>query len=276
MHPFERDPLHTLSGNFRNIEDEDQGRKIALDGAANFRDIGGYPTNRHNRVKWRQIFRSGHLALLTKNDHQILNELSIQTICDFRSTEEITRQPNRLPGNTPLQYLHLPIVNKTIEPTEAVSRIMKGDTSWFTPDFMVRAYIDKIDSFPDTWHHVFKRLKQQSSRPFLFHCTAGKDRTGVCAALILLSLGVSEKWVIHDHALSNLYNAEQTRNIQDKLRKMGVDPEKLVDYLTAPKTAIVAVIEHINKKYGSARDYLVNKANVKAVWIEKLEDDLLE
>jgi len=119
-------------------------------------------------------------------------------------------------------------------------------------------------------------LKQQSSRPFLFHCTAGKDRTGVCAALILLSLGVSEKWVIHDHALSNLYNAEQTRNIQDKLRKMGVDPEKLVDYLTAPKAAIVAVIEHITKIYGSARDYLIQKANVKMAWIEKLEEDMLE
>ncbi len=54
--------------------------------------------------------------------------------------------------------------------------------------------------------------------------------------------------MIHDHALSNSYNAEQIQNIQDNLRKMGVDPEKLMDYLTAPKTAIVAVIEHLSKK----------------------------
>ena len=259
-----------------NIEDEDHERRIVLDGTANFRDIGGYPTNRHNRVKWRKIFRSGHLASLTKNDHQVLNELGIQTICDFRSTEEIARQPNRLPENTSLQYLHLPIVNKTMEPTEAVTRIMKGDTSWFTQDFMMKAYIEKIDAFPDTWHHLFKCLAQQSSRPLVFHCTAGKDRTGVCAALILLSLGVSEKWVIHDHALSNIYNAEQIQNIQDNLRKVGVDPEKLMGYLTAPRTAIVAVIEHITKKYGSARDYLIQKANVKMSWIEKLEEDMLE
>ncbi|MBW1864548.1 MAG: tyrosine-protein phosphatase [Deltaproteobacteria bacterium] len=258
-----------------NSEDEDHERRIVLDGAANFRDIGGYPANRHNRVKWRKIFRSGHLASLTKNDHQVLNELGIRTICDFRSTEEIARQPNRLPENPSLQYLHLPIVNKTMEPTEAINRIMKGDTSWFTQDFMMKAYIEKIDAFPDTWHHLFKCLTQQSSRPLLFHCTAGKDRTGVCAALILLSLGVSEKWVIHDHALSNRYNAKQIQNIQDNLRKMGVDPEKLMDYLTAPKTAIVAVIEHITKKYGSAKGYLIQKANVKMTWIEKFEEDML-
>jgi len=259
-----------------NNKDADHERRIMLDGAGNFRDIGGYPAHRHKRVKWRKIFRSGHLALLTKNDLQVLDKLGIQTICDFRSAEEIARQPNRLPENTSSQYLHLPIVNKTIEPTEAVTRVMKGDTSWFTKDFMVNAYIEKIDAFPDTWHRFFKCLTRQSSRPLMFHCTAGKDRTGVCAALILLTLGVSEKWVIHDHALSNIYNAEQLRDIDKNLRKVSVDPEKLKDYLTAPKTAMVATIEHLTKTYGSARDYLIQKAKVKAAWIENFAEDMLE
>ena len=259
-----------------NIETGDFERQIVLDGAANFRDIGGYPTSQHKRVKWRKVFRSGNLASLTDKDHRILAEIGIQSVCDFRSTEEIARQPNRLPDKNTPRCLHLPIVNKTMEPTEAVARTMKGDLSWYTPDFMVNAYIEKIEAFHDIWYLFFKYLCQRSFRPLLFHCTAGKDRTGVCAALILLTLGVSEKWVIHDHALSNIYNAKQTQTIKDNLKKIGVDPEKLIDYLTAPKTAIVATIEHINKKYGSARDYLVNKANVKAVWIEQLEEDLLE
>jgi protein-tyrosine phosphatase len=265
-----------MKKNSQHSEAGDFERRIVFDGAANFRDIGGYPTNRHKQVKWRKVFRSGNLASLTDNDHRILREIGIQSICDFRSAEEIARQPNRLPEKTSLQYLHLPIVNKTMEPTEAVTRIMKGDIGWFTQDFMVNAYIEKIEAFPDVWHLFFKYLCRRSFRPLLFHCTAGKDRTGVCAALILLCLGVSEKWVIHDHALSNIYNAKQTQKIQDNLRKVGVDPEKLMDYLTAPKSAIVAVIEHINNKYGSARDYLVQKAKVKVAWIEKLEEDLLE
>ena len=265
-----------MKKNSQHSEVGDFERRIVFDGAANFRDIGGYPTNRRKRVKWRKVFRSGNLASLTDKDHRILRGIGIQSICDFRSAEEVARQPNRLPEKTSLQYLHLPIVNKTMEPTEAVTRIMKGDIGWFTQDFMVNAYIEKIEEFPDVWRLFFKYLCRQSFRPLLFHCTAGKDRTGVCAALILLSLGVSEKWVIHDHALSNIYNAKQTQKIQDNLRKVGVDPEKLMDYLTAPKSAIVAVIEHINSKYGSAKDYLVQKAHVKAAWIEKLEEDLLE
>lgn len=259
-----------------NSENGDPERRIELEGAANFRDIGGYPTRGHRRVRWRSIFRSGHLASLTENDLQVLKELGIQTICDFRSTEEITRQPNRLPENSSLEYLHLPIVNSAMEPTEAVKRILNNDTSWFTPDFMVNAYIEKIDAFPDTWHHLFEHLAQRRSRPLLFHCTAGKDRTGVCAALILLILGVSERWVIHDHALSNIYNAGQIQQIQDKLRKAGIDPEKLMDYMTAPETAITAVIEHLKKEYGSARGYLIRKAHVKATWIEKLQEEMLE
>lgn len=264
------------SPDIKDIETGDFERRIVLDGAANFRDIGGYPTIRHQRVKWRKIFRSGNLASLTKNDHKILQKIGIQSICDFRSTQEIARQPNHLPEKTSLHCLHLPIVNKTMEPTEAVTRIMNGDIDWFTPDFMIKAYIEKIEAFHDTWYLFFKNLCQRPFRPFLFHCTAGKDRTGVCAALILLSLDVPEKWVIYDHGLSNIYNAEQTETIRDRLRKIGVDPDTLMDYLTAPKTAIVALIEHINRKYGCARDYLIQRAKVNPAWIENLEAEMVE
>jgi protein-tyrosine phosphatase len=255
---------------------EDAQRRILLNGAANFRDIGGYPAHTHKRVKRHNIYRSGHLASLTENDLRKLNTLGIQSVCDFRSSEEIKGQPNRLPIKSSLQYLHLPIVNKIMEPTEAVSRVMKGDIGWFTKDFMVNAYIEKIEAFHETWFLFFKTVCQRSFRPLLFHCTAGKDRTGVCAALILLSLGVSEKWVIHDYGLSNKYNAEQIIKIQKSLRKVGVDPDKLMDYLTAPKFAIVAVIEHINKTYGSARAYLTQKAMVPDTWMDTFEEEMLE
>jgi len=265
-----------MTGSELIAESGDRQRRIVLDGAANFRDMGGYPAHKNNRIKWGEIFRSGHLASLSNYDHQMLEKIGIRSICDFRSTQEIARQPNRLPDKTPIKTLHLPIVNKTMEPTEAATRIMKGDLGWFTEDFMVNSYLEKINAFHDIWCLFFKYLCQRSFRPLLFHCTAGKDRTGVCAALILLTLGVSEKVVIHDHALSNIYNAEQIQQIEKSLRKVGVDPDKLTDYLTAPKTAMVAVIEHINKKYGTAKDYLLQKANVQVSWIDQLEEDMLE
>jgi protein-tyrosine phosphatase len=251
-------------------------RRIALEGAPNFRDLGGYRTNSTRRLKWGCVFRSGHLALLTQNDQQTLINLGIRSICDFRSEQETKRQPNQLPHSADIQSLHLPIVSSVIEPTQAIARVMKGDISWFTPDFMIKSYLEKIDRFHGVWYLFFKTLSQASARPLVFHCTAGKDRTGVCAALILLSLGVSENQVIDDHALSNVYNADGIHKIELTLSKVGIDPNDLRDYITAPKSAITATIEHIHKQFGSTQNYLIQKAGVKPDWLDTLAQELTE
>jgi len=227
-------------------------------------------------MKWRCVFRSGHLAALTRDDQQTLINLGIRSICDFRSEQERKRQPNQTPHSVNIQSLHLPIVSSAIEPTQAIARVMKGDIKWFTPDFMVQSYLEKIDRFHGVWYHFFKHLSQASARPLVFHCTAGKDRTGVCAALILLNAGVSEDQVIDDHALSNLYNADGIQKIERTLVKVGLDPKDLRDYITAPKAAITATLEHIHKQYGSTRNYLIQKAGVKPDWLETLSQELTE
>ena len=250
--------------------------RIVLEGAPNFRDLGGYQINTTRRLKRCSVFRSGHLASLTKNDQQTLVKLGIRSICDFRSAQERKRQPNRLPQTANIQTLHLPIVSSVIEPTQAIARVMRGDITWFTPDFMIKSYLEKIDRFHDLWRTFFKHLSQASTRPLVFHCTAGKDRTGVCAALILLSVGVSENQVVDDYALSNRYNADGIQKIEKTLVKVGLDPAYLRDYITAPKTAIIATIEHIHKQFGSTQNYLIQKAGVKPVWLETLAKDLTE
>ncbi len=250
--------------------------RIVLEGAHNFRDLGGYRISATRRMKWRCVFRSGHLAALTKDDRQTLISLGIRSICDFRSEQERKRQPNRLPRTGKIQSLQLPIVSSAIEPTQAIARVMQGDIDWFTPDFMIKTYLEKIDRFHGVWRDFFQHLAQDSARPLAFHCTAGKDRTGVCAALILLSLGVSENQVIDDHALSNVYNADGIQKINKMLLKVGVNPKDLRDYITAPKTAITATLDHIRKQFGSAQNYLIQKAGVKPDWLEKLARELTE
>jgi protein-tyrosine phosphatase len=110
----------------------------------------------------------------------------------------------------------------------------------------------------------------------VFHCTGGKDRAGVGAALILLSLGVPEATVIYDHGLSNLYIAAVLEKIYDRIRSLGVDSKQVAPYFSAPKNAIIAVVRHIRQTYGSAADYLINKAGVDKRVIEQLREDLLE
>ena len=141
---------------------------------------------------------------------------------------------------------------------------------------MVERYIKKIDDFPEIWGVFFDNLADPKTRPMVIHCTAGKDRAGACAALILLALGVPEDTVIYDHGLSNVYIADALEKINARIREMGVDPEKVAPYFTAPRAAIIAFVDHIRKSYGSAADYLTPKAGINKKTLERLKNELLD
>ena len=170
-------------------------------------------------------------------------------------------RPSRtgLPKDGSMEYLHMPIAHGKFDPAEAIGRIKKGDISWLTDDFMTNNYLKQIDDFADLWGQFFQRLMDSQNRPLVFHCTAGKDRTGVCAALILLTAGVPESTVIADHALSNIYNAQVINRIKHEIRKFGIDPEDMRSYLSAPRESMEAVLAHLRENYGSAKEYLIQE-----------------
>ena len=145
-----------------------------------------------------------------------------------------------------------------------------------TEEFIVKGYIKNIDNFAPVWSKFFNNLSDASKRPLVFHCTGGKDRAGIVAALILLTLGVPEQTVVEDHGLSNIYIAAVLERIYDTIRSHGVDPQQVAPYFTAPKNAILAAIRHLRQTYGSAAEYLINKAGVGRKLIGRLQEDLLE
>ena len=251
-------------------------KHVNFDGIVNFRDLGGYETADGQRVKWGQVFRSGHLARATKKDRSLLRSMGIKLICDFRSPGEIKAQPNWLPEDGSIKYLQMPIVHGEFDPVAAMQSLQKGDISWLTEDFIIDRYIKKIDNFPKLWGEFFQHLSDPQNRPLVFHCTAGKDRAGACAALVLMALGVPEEAVIYDHGLSNIYIADALKMINERIAAMGIDPEKVAPYFTAPRNAIVAFVNHIRKAYGSAIDYLKNKAGLSNKTLTHLKEELLD
>jgi len=251
-------------------------RRVPLTGAPNFRDLGGYETRTGRRLKWGQVFRSSHLADLEAGDLRLLDRLGIALVCDFRSPAEIDRQPNRLCGVWRPGYLKLPIVHGKFDPAEAVVLIKKNDLDWLTEDFMADMYVKKIDRFPQLWKAFFTHLADQRCRPLVFHCTAGKDRTGVCAALILMLLDVPEETIVYDHALSNQLNAAVMSRIRSEVAQWGVDPDRLEPYLSAPRKAIEALIDHLRTRYGSAAAYLHDHAGIAAQTLAKIRRSLLD
>ena len=251
-------------------------RRVVLDGEMNFRDLGGYETSDGRSVKWGKIFRSGNLHRLTDHDMALLEQMDIRLICDLRTPTEVAKYPDRLPDNYSISYIHLPIAHSEFDATSAMDLVRKGDISWLTDEFMTDRYLRNIDGFAGTWGTVMEQLSESESRPLLFHCSAGKDRAGACAALILLFLGVPEETILYDHGLSNVFLIGWLEEMYDYIRSFDVDPERLSPYLTAPRDAMVALLEHIRDTYGSATEYLSETAGVDLKILEEVKRVLIE
>ena len=251
-------------------------RRLPLQGAVNFRDLGGYATTTGQRVRWGQVFRSDHLSNLTAHDIDFLQRMKLHCVFDFRTSTEAQRRPDRFPGDGPGEHVHLPMDNLKSDPTDLFKKIERGDTSWLTKEFLIEGYILNIEEFAPVWGEVFKRLADPDKLPLVFHCTGGKDRAGTCAALILLALGVSEKTVIYDHGLSNIYIRDVVKGIYAKFDAAGIDRKKISPYFSAPRYCIEALLTHLHEKYGSPVAYLKSKAGVTEEMLKIIRGQLLE
>lgn len=250
-------------------------RRVAMEGAVNFRDIGGYRTADGRQVKWGRVYRADGLARLTHRDHELFKHMGISRVFDFRTQAEVSHAPNLLPDDVDIDYINLPVMHGEFDFVSAMQRIREGDADWLTPDFMLKGYIGNLEKFAGVWGRVISELADPECVPMVFHCTGGKDRTGTCAALILLMLGVPEEIVITDHQLSNVYIAELLPRISKLIASYGVDPDVINPYLTAPRECILAVLDYINDQYGSAGVYLSQKAGLSQRQQELIRRNLL-
>ncbi len=244
--------------------------------AHNFRDIGGYEAADGRRIVAGQVFRSSSLYNLNEKQAANLKKLDIRLVCDFRISRDVEEKPDTLPDDGSIEHLHLPVTHGRFDTSVIAEKIKSNETDWLNDEFMIEGYRKNIDDFADAWGTVINRLADPESRPLVFHCTAGKDRAGTCSALVLLALGIPEKTVIYDYELSNIFLTGWVKEVNEKILEIGMDPEQLKPFLFAPREYILALIDHIKSKYGSAEEYLVTCAGVKKETIEKLRRDLLK
>ena len=251
-------------------------RRLPLQETVNTRDLGGYETVDGHRVKWGKVFRSDHLARLSNDDIALLKQLKIQTVCDFRTLAEVRSRPDRFPKDDHGSYVHLPVNHLKFEPALLFERLKNGDADWLTPQFLIRGYRLNLDQFARTWGSVLKHLIDPAHLPLIFHCTGGKDRAGTFAALLLLALGVPEKTVIDDYALSNIYIADVVNQIYAQFNIDAQYREKISPYFSAPHYCIEALLSHLNEKYGSPIAYLTSQAGVTEQMLQEIKSQLLE
>jgi|ERR1700719_91242 len=177
------------------------GRTINLEGACNFRDLGGYRTRDGRELKWGRIFRTGVLSYFTPGDNEHLNRLAVRTICDLRRSEEREHEPTRWPdANTQ----HLSWADGSAPPS--IRGIAASRSHPYTAAGMRASMIDLYRVLP-AWmsprlRDMFTRIAQ-GEVPILVHCAAGKDRTGIAIALLLAVLDVPHATIIEDYLLTN-------------------------------------------------------------------------
>lgn len=251
-------------------------RYLPVPNSLNFRDIGGYPTKNGKQVRWAQIYRSGSLADLDEADFVYFKALDIRQIFDLRSSHESETYPDNLPPNEDLQHFLRPLSSSgtRIERIKALRQY--------------RHRIDKLllllyqESFIDEnaphIGDILTRIAESNNRPTLFHCSAGKDRTGVTTALLLTILGVPEETIIADYSLSNHAYNQITTVMEPELRQarwVGVSMNKMKPVLLADPANLRATLDYIRSNYGSIEAYLCGAAGMAPETLAKLRDELL-
>ncbi|MBZ0274764.1 MAG: tyrosine-protein phosphatase, partial [Anaerolineae bacterium] len=252
-------------------------RILPLKKVANCRDIGGYRTTDGRRTRWGRIYRSGSVAHPAESDVEYLGRLGLQLVCDLRSAEEVETAADVLPEQPTLAYRHLPIT------AEGTSQ-RRQSALLFDPIRLVRMFEDTylhtfIDDHARTFGDALRLLADETTLPALFHCTAGKDRTGLTAALLLLTLGVPEETVIADYSQSNRYYEAVHAYAAKMLRPMaflGVKADHMQPLLTADPALLRTALAYIRDHYGSIESYLLNAAGLDADTLARLRVNLLE
>lgn len=178
-------------------------RSLALEGASNVRDLGGWPIAGGGKVAFGRVFRSAALTRLTDADRVSLASVGLRTVCDLRGVRERERAPSRLDGLEGIEVHSLPI-----EPTVGGSLTEILATREATGEdvlaLLQRAYFAYAFDCVPRYAAMFDLILQGSDRlPLLFHCSAGKDRTGFAAALVLAALDVPWDSIVEDYLATN-------------------------------------------------------------------------
>jgi len=234
-------------------------RHLGLEGAPNFRDLGGYATEDGYSVRWGILYRSDNLAHLTDADLEKVGTLGIRLVCDFRGPDEKAEEPDRLPATDPPAVAELEIVDASFSATGLREKIGSGDLdSVDLRQLLIDANHLFAGRFSPQYAAMFDRITRPENLPALVHCTAGKDRAGFASALILRTLGVPMETVAEDFLLTNHYTAAKVERTLLMIRVFSLfraDPERVRPVLGVEPAYLEAAFDEIDARFGSFDRY---------------------
>ena len=259
-------------------------RHIALDGAVNVRDIGGYRSVHGLEVTRGRLFRGDSLGQLTSADVEKLDRLGLRTVIDFRTPGEVLLGgDDRLPYA--VEFAHLPVSGGDLGAIyeliasgdhERQRRELGGGRAASFMAEMNRGFV----TYPrqrEAFGAALRLLCSPGRLPLLYHCTGGKDRTGWMTAIVLTTMGVPRELVLRDYLLSNDFHRTGYVKLCLDLVKTGIvaDPELLRPLLEQSATYLGAAFEEADRSYGSFRRFLTYGLEISETMLAELRRALL-
>lgn len=267
-------PAESLIVPFADDAHDGGERFLNIDDVVNFRELGGYHTRDGKTVQRGRLYRSSKLDRLTEQGKAQIQALGIKSVIDVRGMAEVEQHPDNLPED--VDYHHLPIEpeNDTVGSLRDYffnkSRLREG---------MFRMYHDTfIETCPEMFGQAIQLIADANQTPVIFHCTAGKDRTGLISAMVLSLLGVPDETIIADYTLSNhsyQHLRDYTEERLGQLSKLGIKADDLWPLLVCDPEFITSSLVHIRGHYGSIENYLIKKGGISPETIALLRENLL-
>ncbi len=223
-------------------------RLIALEGAHNVRDLGGYPAGNDRQTRWRSVLRGDALHALSEADIEALIAHGVTTVIDLRNPQELAREANPFSNDARVRYENVSLFS-ALAPIE----LMAAEATDFD---MGDRYCHALDNCQPAIARVLTTIAHAPDGIVLFHCTAGKDRTGIIAALILAHAGVDEATIIEDYTLTGSIFAPLLTDFRARAIARGV-PSDLADLILASAPQSMArALGYLAGHYGRVGSYL--------------------
>jgi protein-tyrosine phosphatase len=239
-----------------------QNRCIKLEGAFNFRDFGGYNTQNGTKIKTGLLYRSESLARLTNNDLNVFESLGIKVVCDLRAHDERRKEPDRIPNNSGIKSVHIPMKSKRhheLGLIQIIFALVTGKARKINfEQVLIEIYQEFVSGFLEEFSSILKLISDNNNLPILIHCKGGKDRTGFACALIQLLLDTPLELVEQDYLLTNKCFLEIKEEYLSRFKYLsifGVSREKLLPFFEARKEYLETALNQIKKDYGTVNNY---------------------
>ena len=259
-------------------------RVLPLEGAQNFRDLGGYSTQSGKRVAWGRLYRSDYLTHLSDADCEYLLATGLRTVFDLRSGMERRKYPSRHHPESCTHTLCWDDPHNAEKLGERLQQFREQNNLDFDDEmhgFLSHHYRRYLEVQAEKYQDILHHLVEEETAPALIHCTAGKDRTGIIVALILHLLGVGEADIMQDYLLTNQHvkGPDEQERFRLLLRQFGLEDvsDRVMDaMLYAHAEYLQAAFDGMREDYGSVEQYVQERLEFGSDKIARLQSMYLE